>query len=225
MLARRCESAPVGSIDRSVRRPDQEPCSVRGHPTRHVKRFGREQDIYGQEDRSEAWYRVLSGAARKYFMRADGRRQVVDFHLAGDFFGLTLRERHRFGVQAVTDGTVIECFPRNRLEAALDQDPEFARAIRLESLETIGRLQEQMIVVGTMTASEKVLAFLTYFCDRLSPLAQSDVQLPISRYDIADLLGISSETVCRAMTELQQRGAIFLNGPRMIRVKQRSKSL
>ena len=189
----------------------------------HIKRFRREQDIYSQGDRNDTWYRVLAGAARKYLMRADGRRHIVDIHLPGDFFGFSSRNCHRFGVQAVADRTVIVYYPRQRFEAALDEDPELAREIRTECFDAIDRLQEQALVIGTMTAQEKVLAFLTYFCDRLSAAYDSGGELPISRYDIADLLGISAETVCRAFTELQRRGALSLDGPRRISLRRRSR--
>jgi len=189
----------------------------------HVRRFRREQDIYSQEEKSDMWYRVISGAARKYLMRADGRRQIVDIHLPGDFFGFTSRKRHQFGVQAIADGTLIACYPRQRAEALADSDPSIAREIRARSFEAIERLQEQMLIVGTMTAHEKVRSFLLHFCNRLADARGDGVALPISRYDIADMLGISVETVCRAFTELREVGLISLQGPRRIRLAQRAR--
>ena len=85
----------------------------------------------------------------------------------------------------------------------------------------MGRLQEQMLVIGTMTAQEKVRECLVHFRDRLSADGDDGLALPISRYDIADMLGISVETVCRAFTDLQLRGVISLQGPRHIRIKRR----
>lgn len=189
----------------------------------HVRRFRREQDIYSQEEKSDMWYRVISGAARKYLMRADGRRQIVDIHLPGDFFGFTTRKRHQFGVQAIAEGTLIACYPRQRAEALADTDPAIAREIRAQSFEALERLQEQALIVGTMTAQEKVRSFLLYFCNRLADAREEGVALPISRYDIADMLGISVETVCRAFTELREVGVISLQGPRRIRLAQRAR--
>jgi CRP/FNR family nitrogen fixation transcriptional regulator len=186
-----------------------------------VRRFRREQEIYSQEDRSDTLYRIVSGAARKYIIHANGRRQIVDIYLPGDFFGFTPHSRHKFGVQAVVDDTSTECYLRQRLEALADANPAVAREIRISGFEAIARLQEQMLIVGTMTAKEKVRAFLIYFCERLSEAQDEGVALPISRYDMADLLGISAETVCRVFTELQQGGAISLQGPRRIRLTRR----
>ena len=98
---------------------------------------------------------------------------------------------------------------------------ETAREIRMQIFEALERLQEQLLVVGTMTAQEKVREFLSYFHRRLSAGRGDSLALPISRYDIADMLGISAETVCRAFTDLQERGVISLQGPRRIRITRR----
>ncbi|MEO3385396.1 helix-turn-helix domain-containing protein [Mesorhizobium sp. CAU 1741] len=187
----------------------------------HLRRYRREQDIYCQEERSDTWYRVVSGSARKYLMRADGRRQLVDIYLPGDLFGFTSRAHHKFAVQAVADDTLIACYSRLRVEALAEEDPATAREIRMQGFEALERLQEQILVIGTMTAQEKVREFLLYFHDRLSTGNDNGLALPISRYDIADMLGISAETVCRAFTDLRERGVISLQGPRRITIMRR----
>ncbi|MGT9983694.1 MULTISPECIES: helix-turn-helix domain-containing protein [Pseudomonadota] len=69
-----------------------------------------------------------------------------------------------------------------------------------------------------MSAPERVRAFLVHFRDRIGRSGESDIALPITRYDIADLLGLSTETVCRAFTDLRERGAISLEGPRNVTI-------
>lgn len=182
------------------------------------RHFHREQDIYGQEERSDTWYRVVSGSARKYLMRADGRRQLVDIYLPGDLFGFTVHLHHRFAVQAVADGTLIACYSRQRVEALAKEDTETALEIRMQIFEALERLQEHLLVISAITAQEKVREFLFYFQRRLLADNEDGMTLPISRYDIADMLGISPETVCRAFTDLQARGVISLEGPRRIRI-------
>lgn len=199
--------------------PPSEPLRLRS--LAHLRRFRREQDIYCQEELSDTWYRVDSGSACKYLVRADGRRQLVDIYLAGDFFGFTSRARHKFAVQAIADGTIIACYPRQRVEALAEEDSATAREIRTQSFEAMRRLQDQMLVIGTMTAQEKVREFLMYFHDRLSKDKDEGLALPISRYDIADMLGISAETVCRAFTDLRARGVISLQGPRRVTITRR----
>jgi CRP/FNR family nitrogen fixation transcriptional regulator len=192
------------------------------HSVSHIRRLKRDQKIFGQDERSDNWYSVVTGAVRQYVMQSDGRRQIIDILLPGDFFGFTLRSHRWFGVQSVVEDTTIECYSRQRIEVLADNDPAAARAIRAGCFQAIERLEVQMLVVGTMTSQGKVRAFLTYFCDRLAATQGNDAPLPISRYDIADMLGISVETVCRAFTDLQERGLITLKGPRRIKVTGKS---
>jgi CRP/FNR family transcriptional regulator, nitrogen fixation regulation protein len=124
-------------------------------------------------------------------------------------------------VQAVAEDTTIECYPRQKVEALADSNPMVARDVLARCFQAIERLEEQMLVVSTMTAQEKVRAFLSYFCDRMDASCGDGAALPISRYDIADMLGISVETVCRAFTDLQERGVITLQGPRRIKIVMR----
>jgi CRP/FNR family transcriptional regulator, nitrogen fixation regulation protein len=189
-------------------------------PIARCRRFRREQDIHLQGERCDFWYSVGSGATRKYLLDVNGRRHVVDIHLPGDFFGFSCRDRHRFGEQAIVEGTLIRCYPRTRAEALVDGDANLSRAIRARSFGTTQRLEEQLLILEEITARRKVHAFLTHFCTRLPRAPDGSCMLPVSRYDIADLLGLSAETVCRAFTELQELGAIRLRGPRHVRLIQ-----
>jgi CRP/FNR family nitrogen fixation transcriptional regulator len=183
-----------------------------------ITQWRREQEICSQEGCAGHWYRVLEGAVRKCIVRPNGQRQIVDLLLPGDFFGFTTHDQHRFAVQAVIEGTVIACYPRRRAEALADADPQIAREIRERAFETISRLQEQLLVVGRMSALEKVGSFLVKMAERLPGRRNDGITLPISRYDIADHLGISVETVSRSITELQHCGLISLGGPRRVRI-------
>jgi CRP/FNR family transcriptional regulator, nitrogen fixation regulation protein len=185
-------------------------------PFARIKRWPRDQDIVFQGNTAEDWYCVISGACRQCVVQPDGRRQIVDILLPGDFFGFTVGCAHRFAVQAIAPDTIVASYSRRQIEAAADADPQVARAIRERTFSTIERLQEHLIVVGTMTAAEKVRAFLCYMFERLPNRADSGITLPVSRYDIADQLGISVETVCRAITELKTSGAIQLGNPRNV---------
>lgn len=212
-------SRPSIALRRLPDAPTAEPARLRS--LGQLRHYDRKQDIYGQEEPCDTWYRVISGSARKYLMRAEGRRQLVDIYLPGDLFGFTARLHHRFSVQAVADRTVIACYPRQQVEALAKDDPETALEIRMQILEALERLQQQLLVIGTMKSLEKVREFLFHFHRRLSADKDGAMALPISRYDIADMLGISHETVCRAIGDLQARGVISLAGPRHIKITRR----
>lgn len=186
-------------------------------PFARIKRWPRDQEILHQGNGAEDWYCVVSGACRQCLVRPDGRRRIIDILLPGDFFGFTMESAHHFGAQAIAEDTFVASYSRRQLEAAADSNPQIAREIRERAFSTISRLQEHILVVGTMTAPEKVRAFLNQMLQRL-PTRDSSITLPVSRYDIADQLGISVETVCRAITVLKASGAIHLGGPRNVEI-------
>jgi CRP-like cAMP-binding protein len=189
-----------------------------------MRRCERGQAIYGQEESAEFWYRVVSGLLRRFSVRPSGRRQIVDFLQPGDFFGFAGGEElHGFCVEALAAGTIVACYPRARAEALADTDPVVGRFIRQRTLDAINRLQGQIRILGRTRAPEKVGSFLLDMTTRFAGKdgAGKDgarLVLPMSRYDIADYLSLSVETVSRAMTDLQERGAIMLAGTRQVTI-------
>src|SRR5690348_14546855 len=88
-----------------------------------VSRYQQDEEIYRQEGSVEGWYRVISGAARRFAVRADGRRQTVDLLLPGDFFGFGVRGTHAFTADAITADTVIARYAVSRIETFAASDP------------------------------------------------------------------------------------------------------
>jgi CRP-like cAMP-binding protein len=182
----------------------------------------RGQEICGQGQAAESWYRIVSGAARRYVLRSDGRRQIVDLLLPDDFFGFALGSEYDYTVEAIVTNTVVATYPRKRAEGLADQDPQLARELRGVAFEALARMQIQLLTVGRITALEKVGSFILEMSNRLSEEETNRVTLPVSRYDIADYLAVSVETVSRALTTLKQRGLIALSGTRDVRIVNRS---
>ena len=166
-------------------------------------------------------YYVVAGAALRYVVRSDGRRQIVDFLFPGDFFGLTANAECDDTVEAVAPGTIVAAYPRKRVEAKADSDPQLARELRQIALDGLARLQEQLVIVGRITVPQKVGSFILAMADRLSDGQKDQVALPISRYDIADYLAVSAETVSRALSELQRRRLIRFVGTRVFQILDR----
>jgi CRP/FNR family nitrogen fixation transcriptional regulator len=206
------------AFDGSARQP------APGHPAVGLEALGiamqyrRAQEICGQGRPAEHWYRLMSGVARRFAVRPDGRRQIVDLLLPGDFFGFTAHDEFDFAVEAASEGTVVASYPRRRLEGLADADPRLARAIRDAAFQALSRLQAQLMIVGRVTALEKVGSFILEMAARIPNAAGNEVILPVSRYDIADYLGVSVETVSRSLTDLKQRGIIRLTGTRTVRI-------
>ena len=184
-------------------------------------RCRRGQEICSQGNQMDYWYRVVSGAARRCVVLPTGRRQIVDLLLPGDFFGAADRNEHAFALEAIVESTVVACYPRRQVERLADADPRVARQIREMTFNAILRLEEQLLIVGHMTAVEKVGSFILTMAERLSGESADSLYLPMSRYDIAAYLAVSVETVSRALTGLRLRGAITFAGTRQIRIVDR----
>lgn len=175
------------------------------------------EQIYGTDDIRNDWYRVVIGAARNCLLLPDGRRRIVDFFLAGDFFGLGAENGLHLTVEAASDGAVVVRYPRRQVEALADSNPLIGRGVREVALQAVSRSHSRMLILGRVTAIEKVMSFLAEMAQRSSgPDAMIDLQ--VSRYDIADYLALSVETVCRALTQLQYRHRIAMHGKRRIKI-------
>jgi len=161
---------------------------------------------------------VLTGTIRKYAIRANGQRQIVDLLMAGDFIGLAPLDPC-FSIEAVADGTRIAVFRSTRLAALAEAYPVVNILIRDRAADAIRRLENHLLVQGRTTASEKVRGYLVSMCHRIKNDEYGALVLPVSRYDIADHLGLAVETVSRAMTALKRCKMIALESPRLVEIR------
>ena len=127
-----------------------------------------------QQGPVECWYRVVSGAARRYSLRADGRRQTVDLLLPGDFFGFGVRGTHAFTAEAIAADTVIERYPVSRIETVAASDPRAARGLSDIISDGMSRLHSLLLILGRTTAEQKVGAFLLHMQERLGNAQRTD---------------------------------------------------
>jgi CRP-like cAMP-binding protein len=187
-------------------------------PIAAIKSCRRRQEICRQGQTANTWYCVVSGAALCCIIKSDGRRQIVDLLFPGDFFGFTAGAEYDYSVEAVASGTTVAGYPRKSVEALADSNPQLTREIRRIAFDTLSRLQGQLLIVGRITVQQKVGSFIIAMADRLSQVGSDRVTLPVSRYEIADYLAVSAETVSRALTDLKQRGLIRFTGTRVIQI-------
>lgn len=164
--------------------------------------------IYAQSERAEFIYQMISGVVRTVTLHRDGRRIVHGFHLPGEIFGLEHEKLHHCSAEAVRDTCLIQC-PVGRLNLLSDTDKAAARELWTSLLLSRDRSAERFMYVMHGSAFEK----LAYFLIDLAGRTQSEpIELPMSRYDIADYLGLSSETVSRTFTAFRERGFISTKG-------------
>jgi CRP/FNR family nitrogen fixation transcriptional regulator len=176
-----------------------------------TKTFGRDQEVFGDGESPDFVYRVVAGAVRSFRVLADGRRQIDDFFLPGDVFGIEMGSRRTSAAEAIGEATLVLA---KRSTVASDQE-QAARLWR-QTMEQLRRAQDHVLTLGRRTATERVASFLIDLVERLDTAVEID--LPMSRQDMADYLGLTIETVSRTMTHLQARGLIRLAGCRRVRL-------
>jgi CRP-like cAMP-binding protein len=93
-------------------------------------------------------------------IRLDGRRQIVDLLLPGDLFGFSVLDEYDSTIEAIAEGTVVAAYPRRRVEMLADSNPQLAREIRQVAFAALSRLQAQLLILGRVTALEKVGSFI-----------------------------------------------------------------
>jgi CRP/FNR family transcriptional regulator len=156
-------------------------------------------------ERADALLNITEGTVKVYKLLADGRQQIIGFFFAGDFVGISSNETYVYSAEAIT--AVSYCrFPRRQLERLLDDFPQMEhRLLRIASNE-LAAAQNQMLLLGRKSAREKLASFLLLLsrqAERVGGVA-NPVQLPMTRRDIADYLGLTIETVSRTFTQLRK---------------------
>jgi CRP-like cAMP-binding protein len=175
--------------------------------------FARNQEIYAEGDSASCWYKVVAGTVRVSKLLADGRRHIAKFCLPGDSFGFDRAGLRPFAAEAVSDAVVIR-LSRNASEQLIDQTPAAARQLRESMLRDLAQAHGRMLLLGRMTAAERVAAFLLERFERCDRAKELD--LPMSRNDIADYLGLTTETVCRVLSAFKRDRVIAIPDPHRI---------
>jgi CRP/FNR family transcriptional regulator, nitrogen fixation regulation protein len=166
-------------------------------------------EIYGEKEPAEYVYQVKAGAVRSYKLLSDGRRQIGAFHLVGDIFGLENGSEHRFTAEAIVD-TTVRLIRRRSLELVAENDAMVARNLLSMTTNNLQHAEDHMLLLGRKTSLERVAAFLIEMDKRLT--AAGVMALPMSRRDIADYLGLTLETVSRALSRLHELGILGFIG-------------
>jgi CRP/FNR family nitrogen fixation transcriptional regulator len=202
-------SAPVRSGPLS-----EGPLGLMGAPMR----FARNIEIYGEDEPAEYLYQVISGAVRCYRMLDDGRRQICAFYLPGDVFGVEAGDVHLSSAEAICDAQIL-VIKRSAVMARAEYEKDLAKQLWTLTARELRRVQEHSLVL-IKSAEERVAGFLLEMAGR--KLSPGVIELPMSRQDIADYLGLTIETVSRTFTQLAQSGTIALESSRRVVFRNRA---
>jgi CRP/FNR family transcriptional regulator, nitrogen fixation regulation protein len=193
---------------------------IAGHPAILASEFSykKDEEIYGEDEPAEYVYQVISGAVRTYKLLADGRRQIGAFHLSADVFGLESGSTHRLAAEAIID-TTVRLVKRSSLEKAAGIDVQVARKLWTMTAGELRHAEDHMLLLGRKTAMERVATFLLEMDRRLAVAGM--MALPMCRRDIGDYLGLTLETVSRALSQLHAEGILGFSGARQIVLRNR----
>jgi CRP/FNR family transcriptional regulator, nitrogen fixation regulation protein len=172
-------------------------------------KYRRGAEVFGEAETAEYVYQVIDGAIRSYKLLSDGRRQIGAFHLIGDVFGLENSGVHRFTAEAIVD-TTVRLVKRVSLVHVAESDATVARDLLNMTATNLKHAEDHMLLLGRKTSLERVVAFLLEMDHRLT--AAGVMALPMGRRDIADYLGLTIETVSRALSALHDRGILGFLG-------------
>ncbi len=177
-------------------------------PAQGVRRtFEAGEEIFTEGEPCRVFYKVVSGTVRTGKLLADGRRQIDDFNLPGDVFGLESGDTHRFSAEAVGKVEVI-AYRRGELASLVQSDPVFGGKLMDCMVTNLDRAHDHMVLLGRKTALEKMASFLLDLAQRMS--SADRLELPMQRSDIADHLGLTIETVSRTLTQMVRSRLIQL---------------
>lgn len=169
------------------------------------------QPIIDEGEPADYLFNVTGGAVKLYKLLPDGRRQITGFLFDGDFLGIAMNDRYAYSAEAV-DRVSLCRFPRRKLESLLDEFPKLEKRLLGMASNELVQAQDQILLLGRKTAQEKIVSFLLSLSNRAVRRGDepSPVSLPMGRADIADYLGLTTETVSRTITHLKRDGHIRL---------------
>jgi CRP-like cAMP-binding protein len=208
-----------------IRQPNQASIAIDAEALDHsmqlmgaVLGYPRNTEIFGENEPAEYLYKVVSGSVRTYKILTDGRRQIGGFYMQGDVFGLEFAAEHSMSAEAISDAKIL-VIKRSALNALAGRDASVARQLFALTGRELGRVQDRIMLL-IKSAQERVASFLLEMAERVS--GDNSIDLPMSRQDIADYLGLTIETVSRTLTSLECAAAIEVPSSRRIVLRNRS---
>lgn len=235
------------SVHRDIRAPNQDcgECPIRHRAVcarceqdelvqleqiKYYRSFQAGQTIIWSGDKMDFVASVVTGIATLTQTMEDGRRQMVGLLLPSDFVGRPGRSSAAYDVTATTD-LVMCCFRRKPFEDMMASTPHIAQRLLEMTLDELDAAREWMLLLGRKTAREKIASLLAIIARRDAHLKLKSAKgaivfdLPLTREEMADYLGLTLETVSRQVSALKRDGVIELEGKRHVIVRDFDKLL
>jgi CRP-like cAMP-binding protein len=165
------------------------------------------EHVFCEGDPRTHVYRVENGVIAIYKTLFDGRRRIIDFAFPGDFIGLGVLGVHLMSAQA-TCAAKVRCLSASALESLAETDASLALKLYKSVCQDLQAARSLLVTVGQRSAIERVAAFLLALHRRKGDHPNDVIELAMRRSDIADLLGLTIETVSRTLTKLREMRVI-----------------
>jgi CRP/FNR family transcriptional regulator len=216
VLCRSCEARHKGMC--GVLNPD-ELVTLSRHT--HKKRHDAGTELVGEGSDVTSYANVMRGVVKLSKVLADGRQQVVGLQFAPDFVGRLYGQESAYSASAASEVELC-VVPRGALERMVADKPALEHRLMQQTLRELDEARDWMLTLGRKTAEEKVASFLYLVACHAAPDRNEDApahfQLPLSRAEIADFLGLTIETVSRQLTRLRQLGTIRITNLRNVEI-------
>jgi len=175
--------------------------------------------VFYEGDDSTYLFNVVRGSLRLSKLLPDGRRQVTGFLFPGDFLGLSVGGVYPYTAEALTP-TELCRFERASLTRMLDRFPKLEHQLLSLASNELVQAQEHIMVLGRKTATERIATVLLKLVDRIGKKGNGGcaLDLPMTRSDLADYTGLTTETVSRTLSQLKKEGVIITSGVRDLQI-------
>lgn len=163
---------------------------------------------------------VLRGVIKLTKVLEDGRQQVVGLQFAPDLLGRPFATESRVTAEAASEVDLC-VIPKPALESLMTDNAPLEHRVMMQALRELDEARDWMVTLGRKSAAEKVSSFLYLIASHIDPTegdSAASFDLPLSRADIADFLGLTIETVSRQISKLKAEGVIEIVNYRHVTV-------
>ena len=185
------------------------------------RRISAGEQLIKQHSVAQNVYVVVSGTLMIERLSRSGRRQVIAFAYSGDYIGFTNTEDYEYSVVALRE-TELQCFVRREFLTLVDRSATLKTNARQIGGNVLAQTLDQLFALGQKKAHERLCFLLAQIGRRQCGTQNADIELIMSRQDIADYLGLTIETVSRAFARLKSMQLIEIVSAHRIRVLDRS---
>ncbi|AFL54790.1 MULTISPECIES: Crp/Fnr family transcriptional regulator [Sinorhizobium] len=176
-----------------------------------IERIAPGSAVFWEGDAAKNIFEVVEGTLRAYRILNDGRRVILGFVRAGDLLGVSLRGHYLYTVEAITP-VEVRRLPKHRFDSLSEREPHLNEQLFSKLCDEMAAAQDQMVLLSRRSAEEKLAGFFLLMARGQVQKRGMIIELPMTRLDIADYLGMTIETVSRTITKLAGCGVIATVG-------------